>query len=81
MLARLLVLASDASIAIKEDENSSTTLSRTCQTLASILNSINSHAYMSVHKADKALLLFSLLLEELGPKGEFNFTAILNKIL
>lgn len=70
MLARLLVLASDAAIATKDDSSSCSTLMKICQTLASFVNSINTHAYMSVHKADKAAVLFNLLLQELGTKGE-----------
>lgn len=72
MLARLIVMASDAAIATMEDESGGTSLMKTCQTLSSIVNSINSHAYMSTHKADKALLLFNLLLQELGPQGQDN---------
>jgi hypothetical protein len=71
MVARLLLLASDASIATKMDDNNSSTLIRITQTLSSVLNSINTHAYMSTHKADKALLLLSLLMKESKPKGRY----------
>ncbi|XP_053399349.1 probable methyltransferase TARBP1 [Mercenaria mercenaria] len=70
MVARLLLLASDASIATELDDNNSSTLIKVTQMLATVLNSINTHAYMSTHKADKALLLLILLMKESKPKGE-----------
>jgi hypothetical protein len=80
MVARLLLLASDASIATKMDDNNSSTLIRITQTLSSVLNSINTHAYMSTHKADKALLLLSLLMKESKPKGRY-FRLLEHKVL
>ena len=39
------------------------------ETAVSVINSINSHAYMSPHKAEKAIQLIVLLVEDLGLNG------------
>jgi len=40
-----------------------------CGRAVGLVNSINSHAYMSPHKADKALLLLTLIHGEMGLTG------------
>ncbi|KAL4238154.1 hypothetical protein ACF0H5_002865 [Mactra antiquata] len=77
-IARLLLLVTDASLATKKDNSNCTTLSKTLETLVSLLNSINSHAYMSCHKADKALLMLILLVKEAGPCDNDNVTREIN---
>ena len=71
-LSRLLLLASDASIATRSSEDKPSTLVMVTETLASVINSINSHAYMSTHKADKAIQLMVFLIKDLGSRGMWN---------
>ena len=69
-LSRLLLLASDAAIATRSSEVKGSTLVMVTDTLVSVINSINSHAYMSTHKADKATQLLVQLVKDLGLNGE-----------
>ena len=68
MVARLLVIVSDAAIATKMDDNNKNTLIKVIEKLVEIVNSINTHAYMSTHKADKALQLLHFIMDELNPQ-------------
>ena len=68
-LSRLLLLGSDATIATRSTEDKASTLVMVTETLVSVINSINSHAYMSTHKADKAVQLMVVLVKDLGTKG------------
>ena len=68
-LSRFLLLASDASIATRSLEDKSPTLVMVIEMLVNVINSINSHAYMSTHKADKAIQLFVQIVKDLGLNG------------
>ena len=68
-LSRLLLLGSDATIATRSTKDKASTLVMVTETLVSVINSINSHAYMSTHKADKAVQLMVVLVKDLGTKG------------
>lgn len=70
-LSRLLLLASDAAIATVSSEVKVSTLVFVTETLVSTINSINSHAYMSTHKADKAVQLMVILVKDLGLKSKY----------
>lgn len=68
-LSRLLLLTSDAAIATRSSEVKVSSLTFATDTAVSVINSINSHAYMSPHKADKAIQLMVLLVKDLGLNG------------
>ena len=72
-LSRFLLLASDAAIATRSSEVKVATVVMVTETLVSVINSINSHAYMSTHKADKAVQLLVQLVKDLGLNGESKF--------
>ncbi|KAL3874090.1 hypothetical protein ACJMK2_037153 [Sinanodonta woodiana] len=68
-IARFLLLASDAAIATTSEEEEPCLLETVTGSLVTIINSINSHVYMPVCKADKAVQLLSTLATELTLKG------------
>ena len=81
VLARQLLLACDAAIATDHEENQSSCLIKVLQRLVMIINSINTHAYMSHHKADKAIQLLVLIVQEMEPASKLNVNnSILDKI-
>ncbi|KAK3604397.1 hypothetical protein CHS0354_015531 [Potamilus streckersoni] len=68
-IARFLLLAADATIATTSIEEEPCLLEKVTGSLVSIINSINSHVYMPICKADKAIQLLSTLATELTLKG------------
>ncbi|WAR19994.1 TARB1-like protein [Mya arenaria] len=65
-VARLVMLTSTDTMATKMEESPCKTVAEVCEQVISVVNSINSHVYMSPHLADKALLLLNMLADEMG---------------
>ena len=70
-VTRLLLLAADAQFLQQMSNDGALTLECAIQPILDVVLSVNTHAYMSTDKADRAISMLALLVKESEPlQGE-----------